>query len=497
MQDLTRKGFLDAMVMGAAGVGIASGFSVVRAANAEAAPAEVAYDNEWSGPGSADGSWTATPAELAAVGGSNMPLDEINRRRKLYVDAQTAYTCSDGTVIPEVYVKARALLNTYGYGIGNTPNDHSYDMFMRELTPEEAQAYLDMPWGQKFTVADFYRTSDYSIEECEEFCEALFNKRYVNRTSTDNGVTYEHVGFSMRMVNYHLPESLTDPAVTGSMFGPTGVFAEDLDELAYTKSGTPWFTPFPVNASVVKDGAIDPYDDIDALLKSKNKFAVAPCICRGAYYTMAGGEVPGYPEDSSQLSDFTTEISSNKGYAHIETCLSIGEEAQALIDLGAGREITLDEALDIVHRAVDEGLVLERAFSKNAECICCCDRDTCIAINTWKAVAQAQDIAEVRTFKQISHYDLEVDYNACVRCGTCEPRCPMEAITMDGTFNGETGYPQVNASCFRCAQCAYVCPQGARMLVPRPLDEIHEYPRTMGEEANEKAAERFESGLIW
>ena len=38
----------------------------------------------WSGPGSASGDWTATPQEIAELGGSTMPLDELNRRRKLY-----------------------------------------------------------------------------------------------------------------------------------------------------------------------------------------------------------------------------------------------------------------------------------------------------------------------------------------------------------------------------------------------------------------------------
>ena len=511
MQDhanMTRRSFAGAM--GAAALVAAGGIEVTRANASEKgdAPASAAeqtaqslelaqMDNDWSGPGSADGSWTGTSAELEALGGSNMPLEELNRRRQAYVDAQTDYTCSDGTVIPAVFVKARALMNTYGYGMGNEPNDHTCMAFYTELTEDEAQAYLDMPWGVHFTVADYSEKSGMSLEDCERYAETLFEKGYVNRTTTDAGTTYGQVGFSMRYVNYHLPRTMTDTDTVSVLFAPMGLFADDESELAYMEAGTPWFSPLPASPSVVKDGAISPYDDIDQILRSKNRFAVAPCVCRGVGLNAQGLLPEGYPEDLTVFEDFTTDISSNSGKAHIETCLSIGEEAQALIELGAAREITLDEALEIVHRAADEGLVLDRAFSKNAECICCCDRDTCLFINTWKNVAKNGSLSGSRTFKQVSHYTLEVDLDSCLKCGTCVPRCPMEAITMDGEHNGESGYPQVSDMCFRCGQCAYVCPAEARKLVPLPAEDVHPYPATMFEEGNEKAAERFEHGLIY
>ena len=43
-----------------------------------------------------------------------LTLEELNALRKQYVDSKEEYVCEDGTVIPAVYVKLRALLNTYG-----------------------------------------------------------------------------------------------------------------------------------------------------------------------------------------------------------------------------------------------------------------------------------------------------------------------------------------------------------------------------------------------
>ena len=39
-------------------------------------------------------------ADLFTLGTSTMSLEELNRRRKAYLDAQTNFTDEDGTVIP-------------------------------------------------------------------------------------------------------------------------------------------------------------------------------------------------------------------------------------------------------------------------------------------------------------------------------------------------------------------------------------------------------------
>lgn len=96
-------------------------------------------------------------------------------------------------------------------------------------------------------------------------------------------------------------------------------------------------------------------------------------------------------------------------------------------------------------------------------------------------------------WKHIHRYDLEVDYDACIQCGTCVDRCPMDAITMDA----ESGYPVVNDMCVRCGQCAYVCPASARILAPKPQEEWLPFTKDTIELNNRLAAQRFEAGLIW
>lgn len=44
----------------------------------------------------------------------------------------------------------------------------------------------------------------------------------------------------------------------------------------------------------------------------------------------------------------------------------------------------------------------------------------------------------------------------CISCGTCEPECPVEAISQ-----GETQYVIDAETCIDCGACAEVCPTDA------------------------------------
>ena len=46
--------------------------------------------------------------------------------------------------------------------------------------------------------------------------------------------------------------------------------------------------------------------------------------------------------------------------------------------------------------------------------------------------------------------------DSCVSCGTCEPECPVGAISQ-----GDTQYNIDADACVECGTCAGVCPTGA------------------------------------
>lgn len=55
-------------------------------------------------------------------------------------------------------------------------------------------------------------------------------------------------------------------------------------------------------------------------------------------------------------------------------------------------------------------------------------------------------------FNRWSFYRMEVDETACVHCGVCEKKCPMQ-VEVTKNIN--------SAECIRCGECRKACPHGA------------------------------------
>lgn len=427
--------------------------------------------------------WTSTPDKIAALGGSTMPLAELNKRRREYLDAQSDYTCADGTVIPAVFVRVRALVHTYGMGCGSTPADNSFEGIMGKFSEEDAQAFIDMPMGEKFTAIDLYEKTGRPLQECVEVCERIAEAGYLCRFTNNNGVTYHQVPFFQGVLEYHLSDYLADPNYN---IGLSGSDSND-DTLS---TGTPTFYVIPCDKSVVADGIVPPFDDVESLFKGKGTIAIAPCFCRLQALAMGG------VEDCPTLEDFATgEFEDYFSPLHdlrVETCLMMGDEAEFWIHKGYARKITEEEALAFMQRSRDDGFILESCFSKDSGTICSCHSKCCGVIRLWQALGSPAEIGAAKPFDRISNFTLEVDLASCLKCGKCADRCPVSAISM----SKEMGAPVVNEMCFKCGQCAYVCPQKIRKLVMRPEEEILELPRDFLDDANMKAGYRFEHGLI-
>lgn len=490
MIDLSRRSFMKAAA--AMGTFAAMGPVSALAEEADVQPGRGTYedweplglDMPWGGPGSEAGDWQGTPDDIKALGGSTMPLDELNRRRRLYIDAQTDYTCSDGTVIPAVYVKARALIHTYGFGIGNTLNDVCFNWIINELTEDEAKALVEMPMGKRFSAYEFSAESGRPLEECEELCEHIAEVGWLYRSHTDKGVMYSHNAEVLGLDEYHIPQVIR---------GNTDIMdfinfeSADAIPIGFGLAGAPFFSSVPVTPDVVKDGAIMPFDDIKAVFATKDKFSISPCCCR-ILGSLGQVEYPGYPDGEYDMEG----VLDPRNGQRIETCLCCGEEAQFWIDHKVGREITKEQALDYLQRSIDEGFIIQRMADKEAETVCSCHGLSCGVVGHWRSLGDDEAVGNSRCFQNISHYELEVDFDKCLKCGTCVERCPVQSITLD-----EDGYPQVSPFCFRCGQCAYVCPAEARALVPREENTFLPLFEDIVENNNLLAAERFESGLIW
>ena len=517
--DVTRRGFLGGMgAMMAAAAAMAAGVSTAHADESEETSAEdvaeeavdaVAAADESAVEGDADEAaeaestagtfanyptiesttgWTGTPEDVLALGVSTMPLDDLNQYRQAYVDAQTEYTCEDGTVIPLPYVKMYALIHTYGMGCGGTPRDTSFSTMMDVFTEEQAEAYVELPMGVDFTAYEAAEKMGITVDEAEELCEKFASEGFLCAFDSNRGRCYHQLAFFQGVTEYGFTKAVESDYSVGNM--TPGENFQNGTGSDFATTGTPTFYVAPVDASVTSDGTILPFDDLKEKIRHANTACVSPCLCRYGTLLRTYGL-----ENLPSLDDFKTgeyeDYFSDLCDQRVETCIQTGDEAAYWIEMGWGRQITGEQAAEYLQRSVDDGFILETTFGKNSDTICSCHVDSCGIIKNWLAVGEASDIAACDSFKQISHYTLEVDTEKCIGCGTCVDRCPLRIITIN-----DEGWAEAGEYCFRCGQCCYVCPQDARHLVQRDESELAPLPQDMLEDSNVKAAYRFETGLI-
>lgn len=480
MENISRRSFIGAM--GAlAGTGIAP---VVAFAGEESETAQIVD-------GAADEWFGYDPQALADRGGTTLSVEELNRIRHERVDGLGDLECEDGSVIPAVWHKLAVLTDCYGFGssfIVKVPIEQTarYIMDLYDNDEDGAAHYLEMPWGKVFSAYEYAQASGLGIDEATAICDDLAVRGLLYRSYMSGGARYHHMPIAHGLAEYSV-ERLRDPERTASLYA--NLMNGSFDEPNYSNlvtAATPMYYSIPCDKSIVSDERVLPLNDVEVLLDRHDKFCLLPCFCSTHENVVAGIEVP--PKDSDEYHEFRNGFEEGEGH-HLERCFAFGEQAEYYLSIGAGREVTRDEARAVIERNVDEGLVLQMGYTNDSDILCSCHSDCCGILATYVALGP-DAFAGSPIQKNCSNYLLEYDRDACIQCGACIARCPMGAISMD-----DTDHPEVNAVCVRCGQCGLVCPAHARTLTARPAADRLPVPDDHMDDHNRKFGYRIEHDL--
>ncbi|MGM0675640.1 MAG: ATP-binding protein [Spirochaetota bacterium] len=211
---------------------------------------------------------------------------------------------------------------------------------------------------------------------------------------------------------------------------------------------TPQLRTVPVGAAISGTRAVGSYDDIRAYIRnSPGPFAVMNCVCR----------------QSAELMGEACTTSSTH-----ETCLTVGSAAASTVTGGASRRISRGEVIEILDRAELEGHVLQPQNSQEPAFICCCCRDCCEVLRNARKLPRPSD-AIPTTHRAV------VDSGACIACGACVRRCPMDAVELDKDA-AQTAAQVMEERCIGCGVCVTRCPTDAIYLARR--DDVRKPPKT-------------------
>jgi ferredoxin len=175
------------------------------------------------------------------------------------------------------------------------------------------------------------------------------------------------------------------------------------------------------------------YERAEELVRAHKTFAVSNCICRQEQRILDKG--CNKPEES---------------------CLSFGMAAEISVRTGRARTISMEEALAILHRAEEVGLVLQPANAKNALFICTCCGCCCGILRNLKRYPKPASLVS-------SPFAASLNTDTCKGCGTCVKRCQMEAIYLADS----KAVLDLNR-CIGCGLCVNTCPSDSLSLVRKP-----------------------------
>jgi len=159
----------------------------------------------------------------------------------------------------------------------------------------------------------------------------------------------------------------------------------------------------PIETAINGDTRRASYEEVSKYINEARILSVSDCSCR------------------------TSREEMNQGCGHLkeDMCIQLGDAAEYYIRTGRGREITKEEAIDIIQRAERDGLMHQIPNTEgegHTHAICNCCGCSCYAM---RAAGMYNNPDMVR-----SNYVSTINPDKCVGCGECVEVCPTNAIRL-------------------------------------------------------------------
>ena len=187
-----------------------------------------------------------------------------------------------------------------------------------------------------------------------------------------------------------------------------------------------------------------PHEDVREIVKSNHPIATLPCTCRRREQTCDGP---------------------------LDVCIQFGAAAELAVRRGVGKLLSKEEAMEVMDRAEEAGLVHGwiNTDTVHSTCMCNCCSDCCIAM-----VPLIEHDVPLGIRVARSRFDAVVDQDLCIACEVCVDRCPFGAIEMKALPGSADTAAEVDVEqCFGCGACVLTCDTEALSLVlVRPEEHI-------------------------
>ncbi|MGC8494125.1 MAG: 4Fe-4S binding protein [Syntrophobacteraceae bacterium] len=320
-------------------------------------------------------------------------------------------------------------------GMGYPVRDTLLEILKENLDAAEAQILMALPTGviplDPAGADEIGRRAAMPIEELKPALERLSEKGFLYEGKTasgEKGYALLHIGFGFPQTFFWKGEDTPHARKMALLVGK--YFNRQVTREAYG-SEPKEYRYVPVGKSIHADlQAVLPTRLMEEIISNARRIAVAHCPCRISYRLVG------------------------KGCEHpTEVCLKFDELADFLIDRGFARELSREEALDVLQKTEEAGLVhfVDNAEEVKHNCNCC----GCACWN----VGNIRRRKIPRDAIMATYFMRDTDREKCIGCGECATICPVDAVQISD------GLPVIDTAwCIGCGVCATVCPEDAVVL---------------------------------
>ncbi len=330
----------------------------------------------------------------------------------------------------DLYEQLREKLHQLSVGFPKTESGVEIKILKKMFEREDAELFLEMtPFIQKpGTIA---KKAGKDPEQTAELLEKMAEKGLIFRLRRGDKSMYAASAFVVGSFEYQLTRMDKELAELVEQYFNEGFLSEGI-----AGSIAPLRT-IPVHHSIETSMNVAPYSDAREILKSKEKIALADCICR----------------TQQKLVEKECE-------KPLDVCFVFGSHAQYYVDNGMARFVALDEALKALDRAEEAGLVVQPGSSVNPGGMCNCCGDCCGILRAINLLPKPAEVV-------YNDYWAEVEAEECTGCETCMDRCQVAAIEMNPDEISQIDYDR----CIGCGLCVTTCPSEAIKLVLKPEEK--------------------------
>lgn len=283
-------------------------------------------------------------------------------------------------------------------------SDPRFKLLYKVVSEEEAEVLLCLKYRDHQTIEEIAEKCGKSYEKTKELLWSSAITGTAN-VKSENGVdTFWHETwvpgiFEMVVNNTELRQK--HPEI-GQAFDDYGLLRNPV-AFGNIPTGNGLMRVIPIQSSIDGTSRVAEAEEVNRFLEKARLISVSDCSCRSS----------------------REENGEGCGHLKEDMCIQLDDAAEQYIRTGKGREISKEEAYDIMRRAEEDGLMhsIPNTEGKgHTHAICNCCGCSCYAL---RAATMYSNPDMMR-----SNFEAQVDIDNCTGCGECVDNCPTNAIKM-------------------------------------------------------------------